>query len=131
MRGKQTMLDQRVKLFRVVFVVALLVTLWATMAPMSDVAATSINDKLAHFVTFFGLMFLADFACQQDRWRVSKPLLLFFYGFLIECIQYFIPYRSFSWLDFIADAAGVLGYLLLVPLLKRIPLLSWRWSVAG
>lgn len=123
-------LGYRVKCFRVAFVAALILTLWATTAPMSDVAATSVNDKLAHFVTFFGLMFLVDFSYLQENLWLKKLMLLFFYGFLIECIQYFIPYRSFSWLDFIADAAGVLGYFLIVPLLKRFPLLSWRWSAA-
>ena len=95
---------------RILLFLALLVTTYATTAELTHPAATGVNDKFAHFGTFFILSLLADLSFQKRNfdWMVWVPLT--FYGLLIEIIQYQIPYRSFSLLDWSADGGGILLY---------------------
>jgi VanZ family protein len=67
---------------------------------------------LVHFFEYGFLVFLLTLALGQ-----KQPITLFWtgftviflssgYGLLIEIIQFFIPYRSFSLGDFLANLAG-------------------------
>lgn len=76
-----------------------------------------VNDKVGHFIAYFTLMFIMGLAF----WKRKKELLTVFfisaaYGVLMEIGQYFVPGRSFSFLDMLANASGALlatGFLLL------------------
>lgn len=105
---------------RVGFLLALLFLLWQALAP-TPVVRAPINDKLLHFLAFFVLALLADCAWLKTRfgWRHFAGLAL--YGGTIEVLQYFVPGRSFSLLDLLADLAGVLVYWWLVaPWVQRL-----------
>ncbi len=105
---------------RLLLLLALVVTTYATTAELTHPAATGVNDKFAHFATFFVLSLLADLSFQKRGfdWKIWVPLV--FYGLLIEVIQYHIPYRSFSLLDWAADTSGLLIYALAIhyPLIR-------------
>lgn len=76
--------------------------------PSSELPTVDMSDKTEHLLAFFALMVLVSLAYRD---RVVLPVLaalLVAYGVAIECIQFFIPSRSFSVLDMVADAAGVL-----------------------
>ena len=45
------------------------------------------------------------------------------YGLFIEVVQHFLPYREASFVDLLADGAGIAAYALCIPLLARIPVL--------
>ncbi|MBQ1783782.1 MAG: VanZ family protein [Gammaproteobacteria bacterium] len=66
------------------------------------------NDKLEHFIAFFGLAFLAHHAMRAGF--AVQMFLLFGYGAWIELVQYFLPYRSSAMNDFFADIAGACCY---------------------
>jgi VanZ family protein len=85
-------------------------------------------DKVLHFLAFFLLSFLVDFAFQKTTFNVRKIIVLLVYGIAIEVAQSFFPYRTCSFGDIAADAAGIAGYLLAIPILKRIPFIRERWS---
>ena len=76
-----------------------------------------VNDKVGHFIAYFTLMFVMGLGF----WKKKKELLMAFvtsaiYGVLMEIGQYFVPGRSFSFLDMLANASGALlaiGFLLL------------------
>jgi len=95
---------------RMLLLLALAVTTYATTTELTHSVATEVNDKFAHFATFFILSALAGLSFQKRSfdWTIWIPLTL--YGLLIEIIQYYIPYRSFSLLDWAADSGGVLIY---------------------
>lgn len=93
---------------------------------MTSPAVLSVNDKLAHLLTFFVLAFLADYSYPVSTYNWEKITALLCYGIGIECVQYFIPFRDFSLLDILADLIGLLAYPLIIPLLKKIPLLKRR-----
>ena len=81
----------------------------ATM-PLNFPESLQLNDKFIHLVVFFGFAFIIDMVSSRQPFWLWKALPLIAYGFGIEILQYFSPDRSFSLLDGLADAAGVLLY---------------------
>ncbi|MBI5451392.1 MAG: VanZ family protein [Gammaproteobacteria bacterium] len=120
-------INARLRLCRQGLLLSLLVITVLAVLPLQHTPVEHINDKLLHTLAFVVLAGLADFSLPRSGlyWRMALGLVG--YGLLLECLQYFLPYRSFSLLDLLADGAGVIGYRLLVPLWRRIPLLTWRW----
>ena len=78
------------------------------LLPAKDLPQVNIWDKAEHAGTFFVLMTLAVLGYYKKHSPQRLALLLIAYGVAIECIQFFIPSRSFSVLDMVADASGVL-----------------------
>lgn len=69
----------------------------------------TINDKIAHGITFFILTLLISRG-YPDNYGLLMLLYIAAFGLLIEGVQYFIPWRSFSVADWFADIAGILVY---------------------
>ena len=103
----------RVGLYACATVVAVL-----AFAPLSDPALAS-NDKINHIVAFAVLAWLAEGAYPGKRWAGARIAVLLAYGLLIEVVQHHLPYRYFSWLDFAANAIGIMGYAAMAHLLAR------------
>lgn len=86
--------------------------------------AARFSDLVAHAIGYVVLMCSGLFAFPDRRYTLRLIVALFIFSFLIECIQYLLPHRSFSLLDLLLNAVGLLigtglGWLLL-PLFKRI-----------
>lgn len=71
------------------------------------------EDKVAHMVLYGGLAALLSIALHSARrvyptWimRYGPVLFAFFYGITDELHQYFVPLRTPSLLDLVADLAG-------------------------
>lgn len=78
-------------------------------APVQGGIQAEFNDKALHALGFF-LMALSS---QLAHPRVSFYVLasgLTCFGFVIELVQAYLPYRSFSLLDWGADILGVAIY---------------------
>ncbi len=93
------------------FVAYFLLLSWQLLTPVTIVSAGS-WDKLLHFAGFFVLGALGKLAA----WHTSMfklALSLVAYAVLTEILQHFIPGRSFSMLDWAADALGI-GFALLL-----------------
>lgn len=86
--------------------------LLVSLMPMSQKLGVNQIDKLMHATAFFGLALLLSLASLRNFWRWQAPVLLF-YGALIEILQAFVPWRSFSFADLVADATGILLFWLL------------------
>lgn len=101
------------------FVLLLAIGLVLALMP-ADYIETGIEygDKIMHVLAFFGFAVLLDACTRLDFWRFQVPLLLV-YGALVEVLQSFTSYRTFSLLDFVADAAGVLLYWLIFRMLIK------------
>lgn len=105
--------------------------LWTTLVAVLYLSTTKIDgplpgglsDKFYHGLCFFVLAFLADYAYPRTGFTAGKYIPLFMYGVMIECIQYFIPYRSFSIADMVADFIGLFIYGTLTVIAYRIA----RW----
>lgn len=115
--------------FRWALLVAVLVTCYFAFAPFGeDSVVQDVDDKLQHFAAFFVLALLLDYSYPRSPYQWRKQLLLVSYGLMIETVQYFLPWRSFSLLDWAVDIVALLSYGFSQPLLKKIPLLQLRWQ---
>jgi VanZ family protein len=90
-------------------------------------------DKLQHLGAFMALTAASALALaptKSSRLPWAQGLALaggwMLYGGLIEVLQAFIPGRQPSWLDLLADAAGIAAGLALAHALRRWPVLSRR-----
>ncbi len=110
-----------ISLSRVGLIICLIIVTALTVMPLHEFPpAENINDKVSHLLAFLALAVVADYSFPQKDFIISKGLPLLAYGIGIEIVQYFIPYRSFSVLDMIADASGLVVYLLLIPFLNHV-----------
>lgn len=119
--------DTAIVLLRITLAGSLLGIIALATAELTNPLLTSVNDKVGHIVAFLYLAFLLDFSFPESRFDILKVILLLAYGLLIEVIQYFLPYRTSSFLDLLADGVGVALYFLLIPILKYIPFVRLRW----
>lgn len=84
------------------------------------------NDKLMHFSGYLVAGISITFAFpNRPVWQ--RWLILAVYSTGIEVAQHFMPPRTFSWLDILANVTGAASGLLLIELARR-----WapRWSQA-
>lgn len=106
-----------------------IITLVLTLLPGEDLPDVHFFhvDKFAHFFIFGVLMILTSRGLKKTASITGAPvhpfltaaLLSIGFGILIEFLQRFVPGRSFSIADMLANSIGVgLGYLILL-LLKR------------
>lgn len=91
--------------WRCLLLLALLVVTALMWTPAPALPPVSMWDKLQHLLAFVGLAALAWLAFPACR-REGLLGLLLAYGLLTEVGQAFIPSRSFSWLDWLADSLG-------------------------
>jgi VanZ family protein len=96
--------------FRVCLAVALTAITFLAITALQFPAAENVSDKINHLLAFLVLAGLTDRSFPETGFGLLKALPLMGYGILIECIQYFIPFREFSLLDMAADGAGLIIY---------------------
>lgn len=65
------------------------------------------NDKLMHFLAYGGLALLAGRIAQSGSELMTWLIGLFVIGWLIECLQKWVPGRAFCWRDMAANTAGI------------------------
>jgi len=77
--------------------------------PQTVVVASIGLDKIFHFMGFgcMALMALGAGRGLSFRKRTSLVVLVILFGIVIECIQYYIPYRTFNPVDIFANVSGV------------------------
>lgn len=99
----QTLLERGVQ---ALFFLALIVVVTLTVIPGASVPTdVSLNDKLLHFVAYFGLGVLGGTGWADRRHMLIIAMPLF--GLALEVIQGgFIEGRSFDWYDGLANALG-------------------------
>jgi len=72
-----------------------------------------LNDKLLHTVGFFIMAVLCHLAHPLNKHFILVSGLALF-GLAIEIVQAYLPYRTFSLWDWVADISGVLFYFLVI-----------------
>ena len=111
-------------LSRLQLALLLLVYLYLGVVKIPTEVAVGFNDLLAHGLGYFVLMGSGLFAFPHRQFMLRLFLAFLAYSFVIECIQYFLPYRFFSLMDMLANGTGLLlgsglGFYCL-PLLKKL-----------
>lgn len=70
----------------------------------------NLSDKCNHGLAFFVLTGLLDQALPKLSFWLGKALPLVAYGLFIEVVQGQLGYREMSWLDVMADSAGIIVF---------------------
>lgn len=91
-----------------------LLILTLTSLPSRSLPEVGISDKISHLLAFFGLAVLLSLTFQfQEKWeklntnyKIYTFWVVTLYGFLDELHQLFIPGRSGTLDDWIADIVG-------------------------
>ena len=96
-------------LYRIFFIGALCASFYLLFSVPAEAPAGMINDKVAHGITFFFLTLFISRAW-PERYGSEVLLLMITLGLFTELVQYFLPWRSFSVADWLADIAGILCY---------------------
>ena len=80
---------------------------WGSLVPAPPSAPGGFNDKVQHFVGYGSLALLAQLALPGRRLRAAVGVILL--GFAVEVAQELMALgREASWLDALANTAGVL-----------------------
>lgn len=105
---------------RILLAMAVLATVWTSLLPPDDLpGGIGLYDKAVHAVGYGVLAALA--LASGLRWPVALVVAIGL-GLALEIAQGLLGYRSFEWLDLLADAVGAV---VAVALLNR-PLAAWR-----
>lgn len=97
----------RLILARISFTLALVATIWGSLAPLSDVEFVSgVWDKAQHALGY-GVLALLLIASQRVHrpWRAG--LIVLAIGIGLELMQGLTPERSMDALDLLANALGI------------------------
>lgn len=78
------------------------------------------NDKLAHFIAFAGLTFIAQMIAKSTFDLILWIAIISIAGLLIEIMQKFVPGRSFCWKDLISNFIGIIFSVLIFSLVDFI-----------
>lgn len=94
------------------FIVVLLLMLTPVLPEKLKALFTflELTDKMEHFIAFFLLSFLLNRASSTITHRLRNVVALSTFGLFIEVMQYFIPNRSTSLYDLLADMAGIFTF---------------------
>ena len=78
------------------------------------------SDKIVHAVGYFLLFLSCDVAYRTGKKLPGKIIPLFIFSLTMELLQHFIPYRYFSFLDLMANLAGLsVAYIFLIFIAKN------------
>ena len=104
------------KLYRSIFFSSTLTVFILSIVPAAaipNVAALDfLSDKLIHALTFFVLSFVG-LKCDFNISKMFVLILIFSFGFAIEVIHYYHPYRFFEIADLLANVIGILAALVI------------------
>ena len=99
------------KLYRSIFYLSLLIVFYLSLVPAAAIpyiaALDFLSDKLIHAVIFLFLSFVG-LKCHFNISKTFLLIMIFSFGFTIEVIHYYHPYRFFEIADLIANLIGIL-----------------------
>ena len=104
------------KFYRLIFFFSILIVFCLSIVPAAAIpniaALDFLSDKLIHALIF---LFLSSVGLKCD-FNISKMfilILIFIFGFAIEVIHYYHPYRFFEIADLFANLIGILAALVI------------------
>jgi VanZ family protein len=105
-------------IFEYIFYGYISVVMYLSFTPSSDMGTG--NDKINHLLAFVMFTILFEVAFRPEKLPIVFLSGLLF-GFFIEFVQYFLPYRSSEFYDIVADFLGiVLGFIMFHSLKKYL-----------
>ncbi|NRB38177.1 MAG: VanZ family protein [Pseudomonadales bacterium] len=97
--------------------------IYLSLMPIGKEMPVQIWDKAAHALVYMGFTFIAAFCTQNLRYFMLYLIGFIVFGVGIEIAQGLTAYRSFSYLDMVANSSGIgIGIVLLFTVNKLISL---------
>ncbi|MEX0941879.1 MAG: VanZ family protein [Pseudomonadales bacterium] len=98
------------------------------LAPEELAGTPLLWDKANHFMAFFVLFFLLDYSIETgpnpvEPANLAKFGILMLYAVGIECMQWYLGYRTFELPDIAAGFVGLAVYSILIPVTTRTRIL--------
>ena len=107
------------KLIICYYVIYVLFLTYYSLTPQENIFSENLWDKALHFFAYVFLVILIKNVHIRLSY-FSCLLICCNYSFIIECIQYFIPDRSFSILDMLANLLGtVMGAIMYYLIIEK------------
>tara|TARA_B100000902_G_C27086069_1_gene801361 strand:- start:92 stop:424 length:333 start_codon:yes stop_codon:yes gene_type:complete len=103
---------------KIQFYILFTISIYLAFANLGDsIESAALNDKLLHML---GFIFLAISAYLSQNFTNKRNIFIFLvtYSFIIEIIQFTLPYRNYSNLDLIANLIGIIFGLILVKIMN-------------
>ena len=101
-------------LYRLIFFLSVLIVFFLSIVPAATIpniaALDFLSDKFVHALIFLFLSFVG-LKCHFNISKIFLLLMIFSFGFMIEVIHYYHPYRFFEITDLIANLIGMLAAL--------------------
>lgn len=99
------------KVYKIIFFVFVIALMLVPVVPkefQNFMHFLGLNDKAEHVIAFFLLSLLLNRASNTSIHRLRNIVALLSFGFVIEAVQMFIPGRSATFADFMANVFGIL-----------------------
>lgn len=91
-----------------------------SLMPPSTPVEIKVNDKIGHFIAYCVFMLNLGLLLKSKHYLIGALAIIGF-SCLMEFFQGFVPGRSVSWLDVLANSTGVgIGILVLILLKQKI-----------
>lgn len=105
---------RRVFLYRTLLSVWLFAVTVLSLIPAPEWAG-DIPDKAMHYCVYLFTAFIAFTAYNKTDLQALfiSNTGVFLYSLIIEVLQFFLPYRDFSVMDMMANAAGIITFTLI------------------
>ena len=101
-------------LYRLIFFLSVLIVFFLSIVPAAAITNTAaldfLSDKFVHALIFLFLSFIG-LKCHFNISKIFLLLMIFSFGFMIEVIHYYHPFRFFEIADLIANLIGILAAL--------------------
>jgi hypothetical protein len=114
-------------MLKLIFIAYALLVMTFSLIPTAIGGSVMYSDKLAHFIAYGGMGFLAYISVASVNKRVYLFLLVISLGVVLEFFQLYIPGRSASFVDIMANTLGVIvgyfvGWILLAVAFRNVRL---------
>ena len=96
-------------MLKLIFIAYTLLVITLSLIPTAIGGSVMYADKLAHFIAYGGMGFLAYISVGSVNKRVYLFLLVISLGVVLEFFQLYIPGRSASFLDIMANTLGAIS----------------------
>jgi VanZ family protein len=93
---------------RALWIAAMLLVLVTALMPVPILRELpSHTDKLVHLLCYFVLGLLAVLSQRGPGARIAAAAAMAAFGIVVELLQGLLPWRSFEWMDIVANVCGV------------------------
>lgn len=106
--------------FRAQFAVLLLIYFYLGSTRISAEVAATFNDLVAHALGYGIAAISAYIAFAWRRFFVFSLLFLWVFSIFVEVVQFYLPYRSFSLMDILANTCGLFVGALCILIWRRL-----------